>query len=688
MAATTTLRPRLSGGFAREGTDPPVSRPESTVVGLAAAVQREPGDADVFGMNGPGGRATPGLEHAIALLSEGAERPRVLREALGAALRATQATHALLLGTRIGDPVVLGAVGTKCPPLETVTREALAGGPSRRSDPVANVNAAALPVWAGSRVVAALGVAGPADTLDAAPLDTAVDVVSLTLRRSAGADAAQGVAETYPRLVEIGSRDEAVGGLLEGVNRLGGLPAFVCLEEDGRLRVARYQGVERERLTTLVASEEFRSLVQRWRHREHVEPAVIATDDRTEVVGCAPLGRDPWYGLLAIVGGREEIDEVLPSLAAAGTLVAHGLDRERTAAEMERRGRELSAAVDALPSPVLLVEADGRLVRANPPAVELFGLSGDFDRGRSIAGRLGHPDVARLVGNGDGEALVELGTPSREYAVRARMLSGGDRQIIVLTDASAERERTRATEEFVSVMGHELRTPLTVVQGALQTVTAQGDAMNSEDRETLLTSAVRQSTHLGHLIEDLLLMSTEAGGRPPLNLTGADLLAVATDTVEAVAAAYSGRSVDVVPVGDDFSLTSDPARLGQVIRHLVDNALRHTEGPVTVEVSGVGDPVEVAVTDQGDGIYSGDVERMFEAFVQRDSSSTRRSGGTGIGLYLARRLVEAMGGKITCDSRLGQGTRFLVRLPRRAPTVGKRATGSREVTTTRDHASS
>lgn len=640
---------------------------------FGGGVQARSGHADVPGMNGPGGRVTPGLDGAIALLAEGAERPRILREALSAALRATHATHALLLGARIGDPVTLAAVGTGSTPLEAVTREALAGGPGRRSDPVANVNAAALPVWAGSRVVAAIGVAGPADTLDATPLDTAVDVVSLALRRAAGTGAVHATAELFSSLAEVADVEGAVAGLLEAVTSLGGLPAFVCVEEAGRLRVARYQGLERERLTTLVSSEDFRSLVRRWRAGDHMEASVLATDDPAESVGTVPVGRDRWHGLLGVVGGREEVGEVLPSLVAAATVVGHGLDRDLADREIRRRAREIDALVDAVPAPVLLLDADSRLIRANPPAVERFGLSGEFDRGRSIVGRFAHPELMRLFQGDDGDLEVEFGVPARHYTVRARALPDGERRVIVFVDASAERERVRLTEEFVSVMGHELRTPLTVVQGSLQTLTAQGEKMAPEDRATLLGSALRQSTHLGHLVEDLLLMSTEATGRPPLNVMEADLLAVATDTVGTVSAPHPDRAVDVVPVGEDFSLAGDPARLGQVVRHLVDNALRHTDGPVRIELSGAADAVELAVADQGDGIFSGDVERMFGAFVQGDSSSTRRSGGTGIGLYIARRLVEAMGGRITCDSRLGQGTRFVVRLPRRPPCGAKPA---------------
>lgn len=639
-------------------------------------------------MNGPGGGVTPGLDGAVGLLAAGAERPRVLREALAAALRATHATHALLLRSRIGEPVVLAAIGTGCAPLETVTREALAGGPSRRSDPVAGLNAAAVPVWVGSTVVAALGVAGPADVLNPVPLDTAVDVVSLTLRRATGTDAARSVAELFPTLAQVPDADGAVQGLMDAVNALAGLPAFVAVEEEGRLRVARYQGVDRDRLTTLVTAQEFRVLVERWRGGGSDGPTVVPTEHSTEVVGYVPLGVERWHGLVAVVGGRDEVDEVLAPLASAATLAGLGLDRAAAASTVRERAREVDAVIDALPAPTLLVGDDGRLVRANPPAVELLGLAGEFDRGRSIIERLGHPDLERLLAGGEGDVEIEFGTPARHYTVRSRALPGGDRRVIVFTDASAEQEKLRLTDEFVSVMGHELRTPLTVIQGTLQTVRSHGDAMSPGDLDRLTASAARQSTHLGYLIEDLLLMSTEAGRRPTMHSVETDLYTVTSETVQALAEGHPDRSIDVVPVGSDFSLIADPARLGQVVRHLVDNALRHTDGPVSVELSGTGDGVELVVADQGDGIFSGDVERMFEPFVQGDSSSTRRQGGCGIGLYLTRLLVEAMGGRVTCDPRLGQGTRFVVRLPRRPLVRTAAGSGSREVTATRDHASS
>ena len=100
------------------------------------------------------------------------------------------------------------------------------------------------------------------------------------------------------------------------------------------------------------------------------------------------------------------------------------------------------------------------------------------------------------------------------------------------------------------------------------------------------------------------------------------------------------------------------------IAHLLDNALKHSTEDVVVEIAVRDDEVEVAVVDQGEGIYSGDLSNLFSRFHQVDGTSTRETGGTGLGLYIARRVVEAHGGRIWATSRLGRGSRFCFTLPR------------------------
>jgi len=130
---------------------------------------------------------------------------------------------------------------------------------------------------------------------------------------------------------------------------------------------------------------------------------------------------------------------------------------------------------------------------------------------------------------------------------------------------------------------------------------------------------------------------------------------VAQVETDRVVVTVPARPVDV-PVDED--------RLDKVVRHLLANALEYSEGQVVLELVDRGDAVEVSVVDEGPGIFSGDLPHLFERFRQLDGSATRAHGGLGIGLYLCRRVVEALGGRIWVDSRLGVGSRFTFSLPR------------------------
>jgi signal transduction histidine kinase len=119
----------------------------------------------------------------------------------------------------------------------------------------------------------------------------------------------------------------------------------------------------------------------------------------------------------------------------------------------------------------------------------------------------------------------------------------------------------------------------------------------------------------------------------------------------------------------------DRAKFEQVLIHLVDNALKFSTGEVSVEVVVRTGEVEVTVADHGPGIFSGDIPQLFERFRQLDGTSTRLHGGTGIGLYLCRRLVEAQGGRIRCESRMGVGSRFIFAVPARQPEAAALTSG-------------
>jgi signal transduction histidine kinase len=166
----------------------------------------------------------------------------------------------------------------------------------------------------------------------------------------------------------------------------------------------------------------------------------------------------------------------------------------------------------------------------------------------------------------------------------------------------------------------------------------------------------RNVDRLERLLEDLLFISAVEKGRTSVHADA--------DDVGELVDGLAGERVVVTRPRAPVTVPFDRGKVGHALYHLVDNALKYSEGEVVVEVVNRPDEVEIAVVDRGPGIFSGDVPSLFRRFRQLDGTSTRATGGTGIGLYIARRIVEAHGGRIWCDTRLGHGSRFAFTLPR------------------------
>jgi signal transduction histidine kinase len=324
---------------------------------------------------------------------------------------------------------------------------------------------------------------------------------------------------------------------------------------------------------------------------------------------------------------------------------------------------QLTSVVHCMANPVLVVDDAGRFVLINGAAAELFSLASAFEIGQPVSGKLGHPVLEELLSVHDQGSTTEVvigESEPRVYKASARrVMSSGGRvlgRVLVLDDITKERETDQVKSDFVAVIGHELRTPLTVMKGYLRTLVHRGDSLDPHVRELALKAIESNAERLQRLIEDVLFVSAVESGRSTLHLEDLDLGAL----VDAVV----GERVKVRRPRKDLTVSMDAAKVQQVLQHLVDNALKYSDGEVTIEVKDEGDDFEVAVVDHGPGIFSGDVPRLFERFFQLDGASTRAHGGTGIGLYVCRRLVEAHGGRIWCESRLGVGSRFAFTIPR------------------------
>jgi signal transduction histidine kinase len=227
-----------------------------------------------------------------------------------------------------------------------------------------------------------------------------------------------------------------------------------------------------------------------------------------------------------------------------------------------------------------------------------------------------------------------------------------------LRDITRLKQAEEAKTLFLATASHELKTPLTVIRGFAETLLAFEDV--DPDRRTAALQAIRlRSEELARIVDRLLLSSRIEAGRVDVSMTRIALAPLLAERIRALGAT-TGRGIflDLDPTVPDVS--GDVPALAIVVDHLLDNALKYSPGgePVTVRVQSDGNVVSIDVEDGGIGMDTEQAARCFEKFWQAESTDVRRFGGTGIGLYIVRSLVEAMGGTITVRSTPGSGSTF------------------------------
>lgn len=231
------------------------------------------------------------------------------------------------------------------------------------------------------------------------------------------------------------------------------------------------------------------------------------------------------------------------------------------------------------------------------------------------------------------------------------------------------READRLKNEFLANTSHELRTPLNSIIGFLNLVT-DGLCESDEERDELLGHALQSGRHLLNLINDVLDLSRMEAGRLQVECTEVALQPLLEEAKSTFEVQAREKQLDFIcePVPEDLRVNADDARLRQVLVNVIGNAIKFTERgsvAVAVEASGGSPFVEIAVIDTGIGVTPDKRKRLFEKFSQGDTSTTRKYGGTGLGLVIVKELVEMMGGTVRLESPGdGLGTVVTISIPR------------------------
>ena len=290
-----------------------------------------------------------------------------------------------------------------------------------------------------------------------------------------------------------------------------------------------------------------------------------------------------------------------------------------------------------------------------------------------------------------GDVMGALAVLSPEHAPRRRydtedvLASLAGNAPIAMENArlyEQEREAVRRLRQldamksnFLSTVQHEMRTPLTAILGLSDLIDMCWDTWNDPSKLDALRDIQVAAKNLDGIVETIIDFSADDGPVMALALSDVALAVAARAAIETIGERHKGglpipATVDVAP---DIRLAADPDRLGQVLRALVDNAVKFSDGTgsVLVRATRAGDGVVlIEVIDHGIGIPDADADHIFDRFFQVDNTATRRFGGTGMGLALVKRVVDAHGATIEIDSHVGDGTRVVLRWPERAAPHG------------------
>lgn len=373
------------------------------------------------------------------------------------------------------------------------------------------------------------------------------------------------------------------------------------------------------------------------------------------------------------------------------------------ASELSAVSGQSEVVIAAIADGVISVNGKGEVQLINPAAQKMIGW------GKSDALGLSYKSVLKLVDARD-QAVTDandpiqkalstnLETSSENFSIVTadsgkKFLADitaspvgtatGSGLIIVFRDITKDRAAEREQAEFISTASHEMRTPVASIEGYLGLTLNPATATIDDKARAFITKAHEAAQHLGRLFQDLLDVTKADDGRLSNNPGIIDVVAFVHDIVlgQEQRATEKGLRINYKPAPNEaenerydvanrvvspmYYVKVDGDHLREVIGNLIENAIKYTkQGTVDVDVKGDDQSVTISIEDSGIGIPKEDIPHLFQKFYRVDNSDTREIGGTGLGLYLCRRLVETIGGKLWVESTYKRGSTFFVKLAR------------------------
>ena len=326
-----------------------------------------------------------------------------------------------------------------------------------------------------------------------------------------------------------------------------------------------------------------------------------------------------------------------------------------------------STLLEGLSEPALIAR-DRRVLASNDAARQLLGAEID---GQSVEGVIAHPaalEALERIGSDEAEEveLTGLGKSRRHWLMRVAPLTDGT-MLIRFVDRSEARAAEQMRVDFVANASHELRTPLSTLIGYTETLREQGEAIDEETRERFLSVVHEEARRMQRIVEDLISLSRIEAEKFSAPTDAVDLRPLIEQALDGLRRIAEERGSLLVPDVDRElpPVAADRSQILQLLDNLITNALRYGEPgtPVRLSAHAEGSMVHLEVADEGEGIAPEHIKRVTERFYRVDTSRSRSLGGTGLGLSIVKHIVERHRGRLTIDSKLGEGTTVHVFLP-------------------------
>jgi K+-sensing histidine kinase KdpD len=372
-------------------------------------------------------------------------------------------------------------------------------------------------------------------------------------------------------------------------------------------------------------------------------------------------------------------------LASFANQAAIAVRNARLYTEVQREKQRIDAMLDSAADGIIILNPDHSIERINPAFARMYGLS------RSELQTLKHGDVIRWVKPPNGLTLERAEAGGWPLSPQAHLYVEGDIErpggqpplpvgityapllltdgslintIVTVRDITHFRQADELKSEFISIISHELKTPVTLIKGYVSTLRREDVEWEGAVLENSLEVIEEEADRLAGLIEDMLEATRLQMNGMQLKKADINFYELANRLAERFQVQTEDHQI-MIKIPEDFPIVmADEPRIEQVLSNLISNAIKYAPGgEIRISGQSLTDQVVICVEDEGPGIAAGDLPHIFDRFY-RAQEATRKTKGAGLGLYLARAIVEAHNGRMWADAKTDRGARVCFSLPK------------------------